>query len=247
MFDELSKTHEVHVFSIKPNKVWPEMPHYDGEHYDLGIINHAVNLIKFRKANIGRLICTSHGIVYVSVSEEVQASLAAKGYGSVVIRNPIDTNLFVRTRPIPTAPAKVLVLSNNPPRVTHRIARAIKGLKLPYQRYGGASQTSQPHLIQELDGASHVISLGRGCYEAMSMERNVIVMDYNGADGIITPESMLEFRKNNCSGRRYGLNWSEQDLQRAIMEYDPTLGPKLREYIIENNNVVDVAQRYLAL
>jgi hypothetical protein len=78
----------------------------------------------------------------------------------------------------------------------------------------------------------------------MSCGRNVIVYDYNGSDGIVNTESIVELRKNNCSGRRYGLKLSAKDLRRLLDKYDPNLN--MRNYIIKNNNVRDIAQQYLS-
>lgn len=261
MYDELAaQGHEVRLYvEVGINKAFPSIPNDDGGSYDLGILNHAGCLRALRKRDIGRIVFTSHGIipgaekptdgadVYVAVSEEVQASMAEKGFESQVIRNPINLAKFNPKSAAPDGPNGVLFISNNPPKVVNRIARAVKGMKLPFYHYGGKLQVRDGQLISTMGRVSHVISLGRGCYEGMAMERNVIVMDYNGADGIVDLDSIYEFRKNNCSGRRYGLNWSEQDIQDAVNQYDPELGWKLRDYIRENNNVVEIAERYLCL
>jgi hypothetical protein len=95
--------------------------------------------------------------------------------------------------------------------------------------------------------ADMVIGLGRSVYEAMACERNVIIYDYMGGDGFVTPESILQFRKKNCSGRTNRIAYSPEQLRAEMSKYDPTIGPQLRAYILENNNIEIIAQEYLAL
>lgn len=260
MWTELQRLgHEVHVYTPNPITAWKAMQPYDGRYYDLAILNHRATLQALRQKPLGKIVFTSHGVipgaekpeegahVYVSVSEEVQEALQKQGFHSTVIRNPIDVDYFNTEVSPPQTPTGVLFLSNNPPKVANKIASAVKKMGLAYEAYGRGFQIPQSKLVEKMSQVSHVISLGRGAYEGMSMARNVIVMDYNGADGIATPESLLEFRKNNCSGRRYGLPWAEQEVQDAIAQYNPELGPYLREYVIANNNVKDIAERYLCL
>lgn len=258
MYERLSRDHTVHVYTPKTNTLYPFMDKYDGGHYDLGILNHTSNLKFLRDKDIDKIIFTSHGVIpgaerptdgadhYVAVSEEVQSNLASKGYESTVIRNPINLELHYQRRPADRELKKVLYVSNNPPKVSNRIARAVKGLGLEFEKVGGGSYSGW-EIAMKMNHASTIISLGRGAYEAMATQRNVIVMDYNGSDGIATPESLPEIRKNNCSGRRYGLDWNEEQIQSALLQYDPNLGLRLRAYINENNNVNDIAEQYLCL
>lgn len=90
------------------------------------------------------------------------------------------------------------------------------------------------HHINKVD---LVITLGRGALEAMSCGRNVIVYDYNGGDGMITPESYNEIRQKNFSGRRYSLMYNEQDLMQELCKYTSSFGNANRK-IIENNHSV---------
>lgn len=257
MYNYLSKEHDVDVFVPKPHVIFNVKPYDPNKHYDLGIINHRSCLNYLRDKNIARKIFTSHGIipgaekpiegadVYVGVSEEVAFVIGELGFPAQVIRNPIDVEGFnVRLDPSPTL-RSVLFVSNNPPTVRPLIEQAVASLGLKLKMVGRGDQ--EPNIKRLMTKADIVISLGRGAYEAMALKRNVIVYDYMGADGVATPESLLEFRQNNCSGRRYGLKWTEKDLREAITQYDPLRGEKLREYIVENNNVATIAEQYLSL
>lgn len=257
MFDELSKFGKVHVYAASGNTVFPDMPPFDpAVSYDRGILNHKRCLTYLREhANIDRIIYTSHGVipgaerptegadVYVAVSEEVQDRLAQDGYESVVIRNPIDLSRFTaKTGPRPNM-KNVLWLSNNPRSKEKLIRGATKGMRLKIVGREGQLRDVRP----AIKWADLVIALGRSAYESMAMKRNVIVLDYKGADGFVTPETMLELRKANCSGRRYGENWNIPRLVEEFGKYDSGLGDSLRSYIAENNNVETIAEQYLCL
>jgi hypothetical protein len=81
----------------------------------------------------------------------------------------------------------------------------------------------------------------------MSCGRNVIVFDYMGADGLVTPENIYHFRKRNCSGRTHRMMYTPEEFRAELGLYDQNLGPQLREYILKENNVKTIAQQYLSL
>lgn len=255
MAEELTRLgHDVHLFAgDNQYALFPDYARLD-DNYDVAFINHNVCLSALEGINIKCRIFTSHGIIpeleqpikgadiYVSVSEEVQDSLESKGFKSVVIRNPIDTKAF-QYYPINPTLTRVLFMSNyqgNARKVIEDASKAIVGLKL--RIHGGNDKASA---VDNMLWADLVIGLGRTAYEAMSMGRNVVVYDYNGADGFVTHETVLEYRKNNCSGRRYKKELTADDLQKLYAQYDPNLN--LRNYILENNNVEKIVQQYLGL
>jgi len=223
---------------------------------DLILSAHTSMLPVFARASCP-VIHTCHGILpaleqpvpgadyYVSVSEEVQEHLADRGYESTVIRNPINTEKFAPTLPLAEYIRHVYFYSRYVGRCAKVLDEAFPGRVVQSHRF--------PHMVQSdvpkfLNGMDLVVGLGRSALEAMSCGRNVIIYDYNGGDGFCTPETMLEFRKNNCSGRRYGIRYNASSLLNlAENNYDPEMGVKLREYVVENNDVRKIAQQYLAL
>jgi glycosyltransferase involved in cell wall biosynthesis len=257
MYRELSKTHDVDLYIHEHrNKIFPEAtPHNADKQYDLALINHNVCLSALRDTAITTRVFTSHGILppleqpvlgadhYVAVSEEVQTNLEVKGYASKVIRNPIDTETFTIKTPLNPQPKKALLLSNHQSKNLEIIRAACESLGIELVTVGGGNQRSD--IVEAINSVDIVFALGRGAYEAMACGRNVIVYDYNGADGFITPENALEYRKNNCSGRRYKTQYTVETLKKQISKYDPNLSNKLREYIIANNNVKTAAEKYL--
>lgn len=226
------------------------------ENPDLAIINHNSCLNGLRHLNCKKIF-TSHGIIpdleqpvegadiYVSVSEEVQDNLKKKGFESVVIRNPIDCDKFKSTRPINSTIKKVLFSSNYQGYAKNVVIHTCQELGIELEIIGGYNRVS--NIVEKINEADLVIGLGRTAYEAMACERNVIIFDYNGADGIATPESLLEFRRNNCSGRRYRKMFTVEDLKNEFSKYSQENGKRLREYILENNNAKKIVKQYLEL
>lgn len=259
MYQELSKNHDVSVYTPRQNTLFPFMKRFQmSESYDLGILNHGMTVKKLERADIKKRILTSHGVIpgaerpvdgadlYVSVSEEVQARLAASGYESTVIRNPIDLEKFTCTPSDRPKLKTALFLSNNP---RNAMARNLKeaaqnsGVKLIIGGRGNTIADTQG----TMDSVEMVFGLGRSAYEAMAMERNVVIFDYNGADGVATLETLPLYRTSNCSGRFHKEKWDAYEIMEAFDSYDPERGASLREYIRENNNVVTIAEKYLCL
>lgn len=256
MFDELSKAHTVHIYTPRPNTIFLEMPPWDPtETYDLGILNHSMCLSFLKDKNVKKIIFTSHGVipgaekpvagadVYVAVSEEVQAVLRAKGFESSVIRNPINTERFTPRKSAREKLQRIAYVSNNPRSKIGLIKRATAPWRLEVVGREGQLRDVKP-LLERSD---LIIGLGRSAYEAMSMERNVIVFDYKGADGFVTTSSSFTYRGCNFSGRTNRFDWTEEQLQEAIRLYDPSVGPSLRDYIVRHNDVKKIAEDYLSL
>lgn len=226
------------------------------ENPDLAIINHnsCLNILKNLPC---KKIFTSHGVIpdleqpvegadiYVSVSEEVQENLKNKGFESVIIRNPIDCEKFKSTRPINDKIKKVLFSSNYQGYAKNVIIQTCQELGIELEIIGGNNRVV--NIVDKINEADLVIGLGRTAYEAMACERNVIIFDYNGADGMATPETLIEFRKNNCSGRRYRKQFTVEDLKNEFSKYSVENGKRLREYILENNNSKKIVKQYLEL
>jgi len=183
--------------------------------------------------------------IYVSVSEEVQRNLRNKGFNSVVIRNGIDLDKFHSVNPVNASLKSVLFSSNYSSTARLKVKLACEQLGLQFETIGGVYKTTDvPRVINRAD---LVFGLGRTAYEAMACERNVIIYDYNGGDGFVTPDTILEYRKNNCSGRRYQHDYTVDDIKLLLTQYNPTLGSRLRSYITDYNNITTVAQKYLTL
>lgn len=255
MHDELVRLgHTVHVYTPIPNTLYPDIPPFDGGHYHLGLLNHSNCLAFLRDKDIDRIVFTSHGVipqpehpvegadVYVAVSEEVAEANTAYGVESVVIRNPIDPFKFPYSPPSKTL-GNVMFLSNYGWKVEEVIQHATVGLKLV--RIGGDVRV--PNIRDYIKEADLVIALGRCVYESLSMGRNVVIYDYQGGDGFVTPENIYLFRQRNCSGRTNRLRYTPEQLRAEIDKYDPSFGTFFSRYILGEHDVRRAVDKYLSL
>ncbi len=208
-----------------------------GEEYDVihGHHHTTMQLVDSRFPDIPKLfVC--HGILpqletppngvfinkYIAVSEEVQEKrlLGEFGVKSEVIRQPVNLEQFSLPKNFKFRKDKIriLVISNyfGISYPATEVWEAVKILKADLNVIGsGGIQTNDPS--EYIKKADIVISLGRGVVEGMACGKPVIVGDYNGYDGAIIDEKYyLEVRKNNLSGRRYGLKYNGQDLADQI-------------------------------
>lgn len=224
--------------------------------FDLAIINHNSCLKQLTYLPCKKIF-TSHGIlpaleqpikgadIYISVSEEVQQHLRELGYESTVIRNGIDCEIYKSTKPTNTTLKNVLFSSHYQGSALPIIKQACNELGLNLTIIGKGNEVS--NAIDYINDADLVIGLGRTAYESMACERNVIIYDYNGADGFVTPETILDYRKNNCSGRYNKKFLSVEEFKAMLFMYDNSLGKQLRNYILDNNNITQTVKQYLSL
>lgn len=255
MYDYLIKEgHQVDLFAGDNDYSLLPQSSRLGDDYDLALINHNTCLSALEGIKIKKRVFTSHGVipeleqpirgadVYVSVSEEVQENLKKQGFNSLLIRNPIDLDVYRPTRPINHKLTKVLFLSNYQGKALEVVTKAvdlIKGVQL--EVLGKNKQTS--NVVEVINNADLVIALGRTAYEAMACNRNVIIYDYNGADGFVNHQTIYEYRENNCSGRCKKRIITAEDLVSLINMYNPQL--ELRWYIKDHHDVKKIATEYL--
>lgn len=250
MFNYLSKNHDVDVYTSDGVNILIDASYEIKKHYDLAIINHNTCLHDLESWNIKKRIFTSHGVLpdlekaipgadkYIAVSEEVQTAIIKAGFHASIIRNPIDTDFFTPSS-INKRLKNILYLNNNAMESPHtrKIIKACSG-NYDFRILAGHKDDVKKHI----SWSDLVITLGRGCYESLSCGKNVIVAGEK-LDGIVTPESIFELRKNNCSGRRFNREWTTEDLKQELKKYDSDRN--MRGYILENNNINFAAEEYL--
>jgi hypothetical protein len=203
--------------------------------YDLALINHNTCLDVDAKYKI----FTSHGTVpelerpiegadyYVAVNENV----AEKYNLETIIKNPIDTELFKPITEIKDKPETILAITE-------------EKLDLPYNViYPDRHTMNMPELINKAD---IVISLGRGCLEAMSCGRPVITYDKRPywearGDGYLDDLGKL---KGNVAGEYLR---TDIKLEEEIKKYKKEDGKINREYILENHDVRKIVDKYLEI
>lgn len=226
--------------------------------YDLIIINHNTCLQALKDVK-GKKIFTSHGIYpeieqaqpgadkYVGISEEVVEKMVADGFPASLIRNGIDCEKFSPENVINEKPKRVLCMCQGK-EAQEKIEEACKKLDIEFDYLDRTERNVQ----DRIEKADIVFSLGRGVYEAMACGRAVIVYDSRGytnhvADGIITKDNIDEIVKNNCSGRRFELEWGVSEIIVEIKKYDPWICEFNRNYALENFNIEKQVDKYLNL
>ena len=226
------------------------------DRYDVVFSSHTSILSKLVHLSCP-IVHTCHGVLpsleqpvpgahhYVSVSEEVQAHLSTLGYKSEIIRQPIDCAKFRCIEPARENPERILFFSRYQ-RGTEKIVEKAFGDRDLSIWAGHVPHDEIPALLNRHDV---VIGLGRSALEAMACERNVVVFDYNGGDGFVTPDSVAEIRRNNFSGRRYSLDYSADDLRREVDEnYTVENAQQLRKrYVLQAHHARSIAEDYLKI
>ena len=166
-----------------------------------------------------------HKLKYVAISEEVQESVLNKTNGNKLvyhILNPVDTKYFYHTTSNSSI-ENVYSLSQND-EFNKLISEICFDFGFNFNKNN--KHTNPTYDIREnLKNADLVFSLGRGCYEAMSMCKNVIVADSRGymsnsyMDGLVNAENFGYFVKNNCSGRYLKNKPTKQNIVDEINKY----------------------------
>jgi hypothetical protein len=235
--------------------------------FDLIIGNHfdTLNYVKAKVPNT-RIINTVHGIIggpetpvlyadhHVAVSEEVKMLLKERyGVESTIIRQGIDLERFKETRKREDKPRNILLSSSY-------YSQHSDVFKAIYEACATINATV--HVIGKdfnwlweteavYNSADMVITLGRGCVEAMACNRPVICLGHWGknqmlsADGLITKDNYKEIRKNNFSSRRFRKEWKTKDILQEIMKYDNKTD--YRKIVEKEHDIKKIVDQYLAL
>jgi hypothetical protein len=195
---------------------------------DFSIINHRP-MVKCAKGRT--FIYTCHSVFHeveqypdgvdcirAAPSEEI----ALKHKDVTVIHQPIDMEKFCQSRPVNRVPKTILYLCNPNYAEAHDIVKeAFKGFELLFIDKPVAD------IEQLIDKADVVVSLGRGCYEALAMGRNVIsgdkrsyMPDFAGG-GMITAENFEHLLKTNLSSRDNLIHFTPDTLRKELDKYDP--------------------------
>lgn len=228
--------------------------------YDLILINH--NFMAKRVLELGLegvKIQTCHGVYvdleqpfpgldgYVSISQEVQDHLTTKGFKSTVIHNGIDCDLF---RPRGNASKSVYSLSQNDA-LNQRLKRICNRIGYEFNSNNKfQNPTFDTH--KEINKASVVVSLGRGAYEAMACGKPVIVLDHRPysqcyADGLLTNQNLEESMKHNCSGRRYNIEPTDDEITQWILGAHPNIGREMRLAALNKFNIEHQVTKYIQM
>jgi len=213
-----------------------------------------------------KILC-SHGILpeieqppigfdidkYIAVSEEVKDNLENKGCKNVsIVRNFVDETIFNSEVPIKDIPKRALVISSYMSDMQKQlIQNSCNELDIEVEFVGSRNNRITPtELSKKIQQVDIVFSLGRGAIEAMMCGRIPIVFDYNGGDGMVTPNNFYLFMKKNFSGRTYKLQYNTKELCNVIEGYYKEYGKKLKKLALQyysKNNVSQLTDIYKSL
>ena len=225
-----------------------------GERFGLAHVHHNITAMEVRHCFPDLpMVYLSHGILpfleqppaidlqitrFLAVSEEVRDALIQHGISEnriTIFRNIIDSQRFCPAAGIGETPAKALILSA---RIDERresiIREACETLGIKATFLGGRfGEVTPSQLPLHINSADIVFSLGRGAIEAMMCARVPIVFDYLGGDGMVTPENLRDLMTCNFSGRRYGKDYTADDLVSEMQKYRSANGAALRALALE--------------
>lgn len=189
------------------------------------------------------------GVRHVSISPEVQAHLARLGYSSEIILNPINCQRYAPTA-INDQLTSVFSLAQDE-QFNARLQTVCDRLGLTFaKRNKHVNPTIEVN--QEMLAADLVVTLGRGCYEAMASGKSVLIADareYQGGlmDGLVKPDNFEEFIQKNCSGRSRRIDPTEDAVVAELKKYSADDGVINRMFATELFDSRKIAQQYLEL
>lgn len=227
--------------------------------YDLILANHVTCVEAL--FGYGFIIQTCHGVFsvleepsnlanyHVSISQEVQNSLALKGVVSTIIWNGIDTRRFYRTKKVSSQLNYVLSLCQST-NANEFLKEICQEMNINFAHY---DKNSNPEwdIEDKINEADLVVGLGRSVYEAMACGRPVIVYDereYLGpiGDGYLT-NILASSIVHNCSGRFYKKVYTKEQMILEFKKYKPSDGDILSKFIDDNLASTVSASRYIQL
>lgn len=188
---------------------------------------------------------------YVAVSEEVKDHLyqnnTLDSTDICIIRNGIDFERFYCKREIQDFPGRAVIISNRMAEQQRSLIESVcKKLDIQLESIGLISNPTW-YVENHINDADLVFALGRSALEAMACKRGVIVFDYNGGDGFVTPDTFGIFRKKNFSGRTGKINFNEETLVNEIIKYSKQDINLVYNFVREEHDIRNIAQQYLDL
>ncbi len=190
---------------------------------------------------------------FIAISDEIYDHVIDKTNGNsdvYKILNPIDTDLFHYTISNPI-PKSIFSLSQSEEFNTI-LSEICSELKMTFTK-NNKHTNPNPDIRKNIENSDIVVSLGRGCYEAMSMGKNVLIADFRSymndglMDGLVTDDWFNYFVKNNCSGRFFNNKASKKNLIEEINNYNVDNCYPNRKHIVESLDYIKIAKDYLSI
>lgn len=232
-----------------------------GINYDLIIAGQIRTVEELRvKRYTGPLVQICHGAItkgeqphpkadaYIAISEEVQQHLKSKGINAPVILNGINCQRFKPRRKLRKKLKVIasLVQTDEAHEIVELAAKIIGVEVIRLNKY----EDKVWEVEKAIDKADLVVSLGRGCYEAMACGRPVVIFDKRRyqeqfGDGYLFPFAFEHYVQKNCSGRFLSKSMNVGDLVDEFKKYDSEHGKELRDIAVEQLNISVQANKIL--
>jgi hypothetical protein len=183
------------------------------------------------------------------MNDRVEARLRSLAVGVPVrrLRQPIDTERFLPGGPLPAAPSRALLLSNNPSDDRWRLLEgACEAAGMSLTRVGGDGRQSAD-VRAALADADVVIGYGRSILEAMACGRAAYVYDWNGGEGWVTPETYAAIEADGIAGRSGREVLDRERLAADLRSYDLGMGPVNRDLVIAHHRANVHAQELVGM
>jgi hypothetical protein len=167
----------------------------------------------------------------VACSDRMAARVRATPLDAPIVRlrEPVDTDHFEHTRPLPPRPRRALILSNYLHGERRRALLdtwASAGIECVQAGTGGEFVLDP---LPALQSADIVVAKGRAAIEAMSCGCAVYVYDQFGGDGWVTPESYPAFEADNFAGQATPTPRTKADLAADLAAYSPEMATSNNE------------------
>lgn len=217
------------VCARRARELWPDVPMVYVEHSTFEPLEQVPEDCK-----IHRVLCVSG-----EVMEHVTQKKEWWPVPEMIVGEPIDVRRFRPRAPVNPKIRRVLVVSARLPKrrasiiedAAHYLGAAIRFIGL------NGRVESQASMAQWYNWADVVFSMGRGAYEAMCCGRVPVIFDKWGADGMVTVGNAADLAWYNFSGRKYGRDWSLQELLVCLGKYDAESTRELRAWAVKRCDV----------
>ena len=158
-----------------------------------------------------------------------------------LLLNFVDTDVFRARQPLPSRPARALILSNSASEGNYaaavRAACQQRGITLEMHGLENGNPTSAPQdLLPQYD---IVFAKARAAIEAMAVGCAVVLCDAAGLGPMVTTANFAMLRPNNFGFRILVDEPTVENISTAIQAYDPTDAVCVRDLVRSEANISD--------
>jgi len=185
---------------------------------------------------------------YISISEEIQLYLKARGFQTDVIRNGIDLNRYFPRKPLNAIPQVLSICQGDDTLLKAACAQLGWRFKSVPKDVGSRIW----HIEDLINDSDIVVGIGRSLYDAMACGRVCISWDnrklnpYAGC-GYVTADNWYYCAKTNFTGRGFPQIHTVDGLIAELKKYDPKDGAIMRSFAEKELDMHKNILKYLNL